>query len=135
MNIHPFLFFSSRCEEAAHFYAAALGGEVGPIHRRGSCAAPGEDPEAVQYTEVFVGGQRLVQMSDCAQESSYSGFSVSLDLLTVEQAEVYFNALVEGGTITQPLAPSFFSPGFGMLVDKFGVSWMVHTAPQENTCG
>lgn len=134
MNVHPFLFFCGRCEEAAHFYASALGGEVGPIHRRGSCAAPGEDPEAVQYTEVIVGSQRLVQMSDCAQESTYSGFSVSLDVLTVEQAEVCFNALAEAGTITLPFAPSFFSPGFGMLVDKFGVTWMVHAAPQEGAC-
>lgn len=135
MNIHPFLFLRGRCEEAAHFYASCLGGEVGPIHRRGSCAAPGEDPEAVQYTEVLVGGKRLMQMSDCEPGSANSGFSVSLDVLTVEQAETCFNALTEGGTITLPFAPSFFSPGFGMLVDKFGVSWMVHATPQEGSCG
>lgn len=134
MNVHPFLFFHGRCEEAAHFYAAALGGNVGSIHRRGSCAASGEDPEAVQYTEVLVGNKRLVQMSDCAQESTYSGVSVSLDVLTIEQAEVYFNALAEGGAITLPFAPSFFSPGFGMLVDKFGVSWMIYVTAQEIAC-
>lgn len=132
MNIHPFLSFNGDCERAAHFYANALGGNVGPIHRRGSCAAPGEDPNAVQYTDVSVGGKRLLQMSDCVQASTYSGFSVSLDLPTVNQAEVCFNVLADGGTITLPFAPSFFSPGFGMLVDKFGVSWMVHAAPQES---
>ncbi|MNF82459.1 hypothetical protein D3C85_1297080 [compost metagenome] len=135
MNVNPFLFLSGRCEEAAHFYATALGGDVGPIHRRGSCAVPGEDPEAVQYTDVLVGGKRLLQMSDCVPESTYSGFSVSLDVPTVEQAEACFNALADGGAITLPFAPSFFSPGFGMLVDKFGVTWMVHSAPQEGACG
>ena len=135
MNVNPFLFLRGRCEEAAHFYATSLSGEVGPIHRRGSCAAPGEDPKAVQYTEVLVGGKRLLQMSDSVPESTYSGFSISLDVLTVEQAKVCFNALADGGAITLPFVPSFFSPGFGMLVDKFGVAWMVHAAPEEGTCG
>lgn len=134
MNAHPFLFFSGHCEEAARFYASCLGGEIGPIHRRGTCAAPGEDPDAVQYTEVLVNGKRLMQMSDCAQDSTYTGFSVSLDACTVVQAEACFNALAKGGAITLPFAPSFFSPGFGMLVDKFGVNWMVHVAPQEVSC-
>lgn len=133
MNINPFLFLNGRCEEAAHFYAAALCGEVGPIHRSGSCAALGDDPNAIQYTEVLVGGKRLLQMSDCALESTYSGFSVSLDVLTVEQAKVFFNALANGGTITLPFSPSFFSPGFGMLTDKFGVNWMVHVSSDEGS--
>lgn len=134
MSVDPFLFFHSRFEEAAHLYAAALGGKVGPIHRRCACAAPEEDSEAVQYTEVLVGGQRLVQMYSCAQESTYSEFTVSLDLLTIEQVATCFNALTEGGTITLTFAPSYFSPGFGMLVDKFGVTWMVNAIPQETVC-
>ena len=61
-------------------------------------------------TDVLVGGKRLLQMFDCASESTYSGFSVSLDVLTVEQAEVCFNVLAEGGTITLPFAPPSSAP-------------------------
>ena len=52
-----------------------------------------------------------------------------------QQAEQYFNALAEGGQVQMPLTPTFFAKRFGMVADKFGLSWMVlggleHGAPQ-----
>jgi len=98
MNLIPYVFFNGRCEEAAHFYADALGGEVGAIHRLGACVAAAKDPEAVQHTDVSVDGK------------------------------IRFDNLVTEGVVIVPLAPSFFSPAFGMLTDKFGVSWIVTAA-------
>jgi uncharacterized glyoxalase superfamily protein PhnB len=46
------------------------------------------------------------------------------------EAERFFAALSEGGRVNQPLTKTFFSPAFGMVVDRFGVSWMVAVAPK-----
>ena len=128
MNLIPYVFFNGRCEEAAHFYADALGGEVGAIHRLGACVAAAKDPEAVQHTDVSVDGKIILQMSDGVEDAVHSGFSVSLGVQTVEEATIRFDNLVTEGVVIVPLAPSFFSPAFGMLTDKFGVSWIVTAA-------
>ena len=134
MNVNPYLFFNGRCEEAVHFYAAAVGGEVGIIYRQGTCLPPEGSLDAIQHTDVTLGGNIILQMSDCVSDEAaaitHSGFSVSLGVSSVEEARRLFEALLVGGTITVPFAPNFFSPGFGMLVDKFGVSWIITAASE-----
>ncbi|MNR50243.1 hypothetical protein D3C85_1697340 [compost metagenome] len=77
---------------------------------------------------MTLGGKIILQMSDCAEKITHSGFSVSLGVQSVEEAKRLFDALLVGGTTTVAFAPKFFSPGFGMLVDKFGVSWIITAA-------
>jgi PhnB protein len=55
----------------------------------------------------------------------FKGFSLSLTTADVDEAQRKFTALGEGGQVVMPLGRTFFAPGFGMLVDRFGVSWMV----------
>lgn len=133
MNVHPFLFCRSRCEEAAHFYATALGGVWLNASSRFLCYS-GEDPNEGLYSEIFVGGKLLVQMSDCAQESTYPGCSVSLEVLTVEQAKAYFNALAEGIIITLPFAPSFFKSWIWDAGRHVRRVLGVNVIPREGTC-
>ncbi|TDN50111.1 PhnB protein [Buttiauxella sp. JUb87] len=128
MNVKPYVFYNGRCKEAAHFYADALGGEVGVIHHFGACVTAAKNPDAVQHTDVSIDGKIILQMSDGVEDALHSGFSVSLGVQTVEEAKNCFNNLVTEGVTIVPLAPSFFSPAFGMLTDKFGVSWMITVA-------
>jgi PhnB protein len=54
------------------------------------------------------------------------GINVSLHLQDVDEGKGTFNALAEGGTVVMPFAKTFWSPGFGMCVDRFGIPWMVN---------
>ncbi|MDP1820756.1 MAG: hypothetical protein Q8K58_12825 [Acidimicrobiales bacterium] len=53
------------------------------------------------------------------------GMVVSYDAAAVDDANRVFDALAEGGQVTQPLLPTFFSAAFGMCVDRFGTPWMI----------
>jgi len=61
----------------------------------------------------------------CLGKTDFQGFSLSLTVTTEAEAQRLFAALSEGGKVQMPLAKTFFSAGFGMLSDKFGVPWMV----------
>jgi PhnB protein len=58
-------------------------------------------------------------------DSPFKGFSLSISKPTEAEAKKIFNALSAGGKVDMPLGKTFWSPCFGMLTDKFGVSWMV----------
>jgi PhnB protein len=61
----------------------------------------------------------------CKGDQKFRGFNLSLTVSTLAEAEALFAALAEGGEIQMPLMKTFFSPGFGMLADRFGVGWMI----------
>ena len=75
-------------------------------------------------------GDTIVMASDglCRGKPDFQGFSLSLALATAEEADRAFARLSDGGQVRMPLAKTFWSPRFGMLVDRFGVSWMVTVA-------
>jgi PhnB protein len=60
---------------------------------------------------------------------SMNGFSLSLTADDTASAEQYFTALADGGQVMMPFQPTFWSKGFGMVVDRFGLMWMV-TLPE-----
>jgi PhnB protein len=66
---------------------------------------------------------------ECRGQPSFQGFSLSLTASDEAEAERLFGALAEGGQVRQPLIKTFFSPRFGMVVDRFGVPWMVVVTP------
>ena len=70
-------------------------------------------------------------MSDgrCLGQPNFQGFALSLTVADPAEAERRFAALGAGGEVQMPLAQTFFSPRFGMVADRFGVSWMVYVAP------
>jgi PhnB protein len=131
MKIDPYLVFDGTCEQAMTFYAAALGGEVVMMNR--FAQSPGcEDlpPERIMHARVHVGDQVLMA-SDSHPAHGYDGikgFSIALNVESPEQAQRSFQALAEGGTVVMPLGETFWSESFGMLIDRFGVSWMVNLA-------
>jgi PhnB protein len=72
-------------------------------------------------------GQTTVLASDgdSCDKASFQGFSLSLAVPSEPEADRVFNALTEGGQVKLPLTKTFFSPRFGMVEDRFGVSWMI----------
>jgi PhnB protein len=76
-------------------------------------------------------GETEVMASDgmCTGNSAFQGVSLSLEVPSEAEADRLFNALGEGGQVQMPIGRTFFSPRFGIVADRFGVSWMIVTTP------
>ena len=136
MQVQPYLFFNGRCEEAIEFYRSALRAEVTMLMRYKESPEPpppGMLPPGsenkIMHASMRI-GEAIVMASDgeCSGKSSFQGFSLSLTVPDEKEADRVFAAITDGGQVRMPLAKTFFSPRFGMAVDRFGVSWMVLVA-------
>jgi PhnB protein len=137
MTVQPYLFFDGRCEQALEFYRNVLDAEVTALLRfkdspDPAMCMPGIDENKVMHANFQV-GETQVMASDgrCAGQPSFQGFALSLTVPTEAEAERRFAALTDGGQVQMPLAKTFFSPRFGMVADRFGVSWMIIMAQSE----
>jgi PhnB protein len=136
MVVQPYLFFDGRCEQALDFYRGALGAEVTMLMRYQDApdppppgmVAPGSENKVMHAS--FRIGETTVMASDgrCQGQPEFRGFSLSLTAADEAEADRTFAALAEGGQVQMPLGKTFFSPRFGMVADRFGVSWMVIVA-------
>jgi PhnB protein len=132
MQVKQYLFFDGKCEEAIEFYKKTLGAKVdmmmrfkdNPDPQPGSCP-PGAENK-VMHAAMHI-GDSLVMASDgmAGGKPEFKGFSLSVDAKNEAEADRIFNALGQGGQVQMPLTKTFFSPRFGMVADRFGVSWMV----------
>ena len=139
MQVQPYLMFEGRCEEALTFYKKALNAEVTALMRfsempatpetadpTGCAGGAAPPPESIMHSSFRVGQTELMASDGMSQgKAEFKGVSLSLSPATEAEAQKIFSALGEGGKVQMPLAKTFFSPCFGMVADKFGVSWMV----------
>lgn len=146
MQVQAYLNFNGRAEEAITFYRRALGAEVQTLMRfkdmpdvQGCTGADGQPAppmpaalrDKVLHAEIKV-GSTVLMASDGRMDgspASFSGISLALSPATDSQAEELMKALADGGRVDMPLTKTFFSSGFGMVADRFGVSWMIVVTP------
>jgi PhnB protein len=131
MQMSPYLIFNGQCEAAFKFYAQALGGKIeAMMPNRETPAAehvPADYADKILHARMTVGD--AVLMASDAPPDRYQkpgGFSVSIQVKDPAEGERLFNALAENGTTQMPFGQTFWSPGFGMCVDQFGIPWMVN---------
>ncbi len=134
MQFNTYLFFDGRCEEAFKHYEKVLGAKIETLIPYGDTPHDTPIPEGWK-TKIMHGriqiGDAVVMGSD-DRPGLYAkpqGFRVSVTAKTPAEAERIFAALAEGGDVSVPLRETFFSPRFGMLVDRFSIRWMVNCAP------
>lgn len=136
MHVQPYIFFDGRCEEALGFYKTALNAEVTMMMRFKENPEPQPNPmggreldEKIMHA-TFKVGQTDVMASDGYAKGNpeFKGISLSVSAATEADARKIFGALSVGGKVTMPLSKTFYSPCFGMVNDKFGVSWMIIVA-------
>jgi PhnB protein len=136
MQVNPYLHYNGNCEEAFNFYVKAIGAKIDVLmHVEGSPAAehmPPEMAKKVLHAQLLIDGE-VVMASDAPPEQfeKQQGFSVCLQIEDPAQGERIFKALADGGTIKMPFGATFWSKGFGMCVDKFGIPWMVNGPAPE----
>ena len=125
-----YLFFDGNCAEAMRFYERVLGGEAKLLP-----ASEAPDPSIfgpnvgnkLMHARLDADGASIMA-SDWLAPDPYpgmGGFSVTLEVESADEAKRLFDTLAEGGRVNMPFGKTFYSDGFGMLVDKFGTPWMV----------
>lgn len=133
MKIEAYLFFDGNAEEALEFYARVLGGQIEGKFRYADSPdpvppeyMPPGGPDKLLHASLLIDGQRLMLGDGVPRESGgFRGFALTLQYQSEDRARQVFSALADGGQITMPMGPTFFSPCYGMLTDRFGVQWMV----------
>lgn len=131
MRLSPYLHFKGQCEEAFRFYEKALNGKMDFMMTfAGSPMAnqvPGDWQNKVMHATFNAGGVRV--MGSDPPPDRYQkpqGFSVAVNLEDAGEAERIFKALAEGGAVQMPIQETFWALRYGMLVDRFGIPWMVN---------
>ena len=131
MQLNPYLFFNGQCEEAFKFYATCLKGKIeAMLTHEGTPAeahVPAEWRKKIMHARLTVDGQALMGSDDpTGKYEPAKSFSVSLQINDPAEADRVFQALAEKGTINMPIQETFWAIRFGMLVDRFGIPWMIN---------
>lgn len=130
MLVQAYLFFDGTCEEALQFYERAIGAKIEALMRFSECpdqqyVAPGTH-DKIMHANFRVGDTQLMASDgNCSGAANFAGVSLSITVTSNGDADRLFNALADGGQIQMPLGETFFAHRFGMVADKFGVSWMI----------
>ena len=137
MRVQPYLTFEGRCEEALTFYQAALGAEIlgmmrykdSPLPEETGARPPGSGDKIMNASLRI--GDSVLMASDgrCSGSPEFKGVSLSLTLPDAAEASRIFTALSKEGEVLVPMTESFFAQGFGMVADRFGLTWLVLAAP------
>jgi PhnB protein len=129
--LNPYLYYNGNCEAAFNYYEKVLGGKIEFLMRADEAPAdmkpqPGLEKK-IMHATISLNGQTLMA-SDVPAGHFHNpqGFSVSLTIKDVAEAERKFKALSEGGKQTMPFAKTFWAKGFGTCTDQFGIPWMVN---------
>jgi PhnB protein len=131
MTLTIYLSFKGDCEAAFKFYEQKLGGQLGQLFRYGGspmeATAPPGWHEKIMHGSITIGGQVLMG-ADVGPDTyeAPKGFSLSLNPRTAAEADRVFEALAEDGQELMPLEKTFWSERFGMIRDRFGLSWMIN---------
>jgi PhnB protein len=135
MKVNPYLFYDGNCEAAFKHYEKVLGAKIEMLLRNEEAPpdmpSPPERKMKIMHGRISIDGEVLMA-SDAPPDHFHKpqGFSVSLTFTDPVEAERTFLALCEGGSVNMPFGKTFFSRGFGMGTDRFGIPWMVNCPPE-----
>lgn len=128
-QINAYLSFGGNCREAMTFYQHCFGGELElkTFEEAPGDMMPGASQDQIMHAKLSNGGL-LLMASDGLQEVPVKGNLINLNINCSSEKEInsFFEKLSEGGNVTMPLADQFWGARFGMLIDKFGIAWMLN---------
>ena len=135
IDYRPFVFYGGNCRDAFTYYEEVLGGDLfllsfadAPLEE----PVPPEQADLIIHAALTTDGAYVMGSDDPTGEfKGIQGMTVSVSVDDTDEARRVFDALADGGRVTAPLTETFFSPGFGMCVDRFGVPWMIVAASPD----
>ena len=131
MQMNVYLSFRGECEAAFTFYAECLGGRLGALFRYAGTPfaeqVPTDWQNKVMHGSLTVGDQ-VFMGGDVAPDryEKPKGFSLSLHINGTTEAERIFHLLAKDGTVVMPIEKTFWAARFGMLIDRFGMPWVIN---------
>ena len=141
-TLTPYLAFDGKTREAFAFYEKALGAKIQAMLRYADVPQPTAPAEGcdggmpsgdgIMHACLVMPGGAMLFAGDAPPGRPYEGIKgnmLALQFDTVAEAQRVFDALSQGGSVTMPMMPSFWAKTFGMLTDRFGVSWAVNGEP------
>lgn len=140
MNLNPYLFYDGDCAEAFRFYAEVTGWRLETMMRFGDSPQCDEIPDEHHDRIIHASletGNGVLMASDClpGHYRAPAGTALAVSLDDAKEASRVFDALGEGGRVDMPLEEAFFAHAFGMLTDRYGLSWMISVLRQDGECG
>jgi PhnB protein len=132
MAFRPYLAFAGNCREAFTRYQEIFGGELVLLTMADMPADAGAPPDGasadvVMHAALTNGDDLLMGADDPSGgfQGTVQGMCVNRPVADAGEAKRVFDALAEGGQVQMPLGETFFSPAFGMCIDRFGTPWMI----------
>ena len=131
MNLNTYIFFTGQCKEAFEHYAKVLGGKIEMMMpHTGSPAeqhVPADWRDKILHARLLI-GENVLMASDAppGHQSNTTGFAVNISLKDPIEGERIFKALADSGTVIMPYGETFWAVRYGMLTDRFGITWMVN---------
>ena len=131
MELNTYLSFYGNCAEAMEFYRELFDGEITAVQKFSEAPSsenlPKELDDRIMHMQLKI-GDRILMASDSPKEfyEKPAGITLQTSFDSLAEAKRVFNALAEGGTVKMDFEPTFWAAGFGMLIDRWGIPWMVN---------
>ena len=132
MQVNPYIFFNGNCAEALGYYQKVLGAQIGARMSFGDgppdMPIPAEWKDKIMHSHITIDCEVLMASDGMPGDFKQpQGFRIALQVEDPADARRRFDALADGGSVQMPFGETFFSNGFGMCIDKFGIPWMVNS--------
>jgi PhnB protein len=132
-SLHPYLLFEGNCEDAFNLYKSVFGGDFEMVSRYKDVPpdvpVPDAEKDQIMHISLPVGDGNMLMGSDRPAHTGKNivgnNYSITISTDSENQADDYFNGLSAGGKVTMPMEKTFWGAYFGMLVDKYGINWMI----------
>lgn len=131
MKLNAYIAFKGDCEKAINFYKDVFDGEITEFMRfsdapEGTFEYPESAKNLIMHATLVFNDCTLLASDNIGEQMTIgNNFSLSFDADDEAQAQSVFSSLIEGGTVIMPFETVFWGGKFGMLLDSFGIQWMV----------
>ncbi|MFF2440286.1 VOC family protein [Priestia megaterium] len=140
LGINPYLVMNGNGQEAVKFYEKALDAKVIGVQTFGEMPGNPEFPTPIEAIDRVMNAHLKVGDNDLMLSDTFPGqpyqigsqVTVAITIDSVEKSKEVFEKLKEGGQVEMPLQETFWSPSYGQVTDKFGVTWQISTQPADN---
>jgi PhnB protein len=132
MQLQPYLFFAGECEEALEFYRSVFGGTIQDVNRYGGSPmeahAPPDWKRKIMHATFRSDGVEFMAADSSTSSTDANNARARLSVSSADHDEGLrvFERLAAGGSVHMPFERQFWGASLGMLVDKFGIEWMVN---------
>lgn len=145
MQLSTYLIFDGNCRDAFEFYQRCFDAKLEAMITYAEMPAsegleiPAEARNLIMHARLRIGDQLLMASDNSptcpAPYEGIRGVSISVGVGSAQEGERLFNALADNGSVQMPLEETFWAHRFGMLTDRYGVTWMINYGKEEQAAG